>query len=174
MPHHRPPTSTTPRSTGRRGRSAGAGSGSRSCARSAIVGSRSSSATCGSTGCSGGALRSRPHSCSSGSSAGTKKAVRSIAGPTLLRGYDADDRDDPHPGAHREPGRPHEHRAPFSADRSPVLGGGALPPLRGAVWFDTGFARIQGEPFQFATSEDPGPSGSGWRTRVLRSASACG
>ena len=41
----------------------------------------------------------------------------------------------------------------------PNLGVGGLPPIRGAIWFDAGFARIPGEPFRFSTSEDPGPLG---------------
>ena len=84
---------------------------------------------------------------------------RSIAGPTLLRGYDARNRDDPHPELiGSQVGLMNlEFRFPL-VDR-PTLGLGGLPPLRGAVWFDTGFARIPGEPFQFATSVDPGPLG---------------
>jgi hypothetical protein len=84
---------------------------------------------------------------------------RSIAGPTLLRGYDARNSDDPHPELiGSQVGLMNvEFRFPL-IDR-PALGTGGLPPLRGAVWFDTGFARIPGEPFKFATSVDPGPLG---------------
>jgi len=84
---------------------------------------------------------------------------RSIGGPTLLRGYDARDRDDPHPELiGSQVGLMNlEFRFPL-IDR-PSFGVGGLPPIRGAVWFDTGFARIPGVPFQFATSEDPGPLG---------------
>ena len=84
---------------------------------------------------------------------------RSIAGPTLLRGYDARDRDDPHPELiGSQVGLMNvEFRFPL-IDR-PALGAGGLPPIRGAVWFDTGFARIPGESFKFATSQEPGPFG---------------
>ena len=84
---------------------------------------------------------------------------RTIAGPTLLRGYDAEDGDDPHPELiGSQVGLVNlEFRFPL-VDR-PFVGIGGLPPLRGAVWFDAGFARIPGLPFQFATSDEPGPFG---------------
>lgn len=84
---------------------------------------------------------------------------RSIAGPTLLRGYDARNSDDPHPELIGSQVGLMNVELRFPLIDRPALGGGGLPPIRGAVWFDAGFARIPGVPFQFATSEDPGPLG---------------
>ncbi|HEY7472541.1 MAG TPA: DPP IV N-terminal domain-containing protein [Gemmatimonadota bacterium] len=84
---------------------------------------------------------------------------RSIAGPTLLRGYDARNRDDPHPELIGSQVGLMNVELRFPLIDRPALGTGGLPPIRGAVWFDTGFARIPGEPFKFATSVDPGPFG---------------
>jgi Tol biopolymer transport system component len=84
---------------------------------------------------------------------------RSIGGPTLLRGYDPRDRDDPHPELIGSQVGLVNLELRFPLIDRPSLGVGGLPPIRGAVWFDTGFARIPGEPFQFATSKDPGPFG---------------
>jgi outer membrane protein assembly factor BamA len=84
---------------------------------------------------------------------------RSIAGPTLLRGYDARDSEDPHPELIGSQLGLMNIELRFPLIDRPAFGAGGLPPIRGAVWFDTGFARIPGLPFQFATSEDPGPLG---------------
>jgi Tol biopolymer transport system component len=84
---------------------------------------------------------------------------RSIAGPTLLRGYDARNSDDPHPELIGSQVGVMNLEFRFPLIDRPMLGAGGLPPIRGAVWFDTGFARIPGEPFKFATTEDPGPFG---------------
>lgn len=88
---------------------------------------------------------------------------QSIGGPTLLRGYD-----------YREDGdligteiglANLEFRFPII--ERPLLGGSALPPIRGAVWYDIGYANCgntdpcghQGASWKFATSEDAGPLG---------------
>lgn len=79
---------------------------------------------------------------------------QSIGGPTLLRGYDYRDL--------RLRGTKVgvvnlEFRFPII--ERPRLGSSLLPPLRGAAWFDVGFARRDGTPFQFSTSEEAGPFG---------------
>lgn len=84
---------------------------------------------------------------------------RTIAGPTLLRGYDPEARDDPHPELIGSQVGVMNLEFRFPLIDRPLVGIGGLPPLRGAVWFDAGFARIPGRPFQFATSEEPGPFG---------------
>ena len=84
---------------------------------------------------------------------------RSIAGPTLLRGYDARDNEDPHPELIGSQLGLMNVEVRFPLIDRPNLGIGGLPPIRGAVWFDAGFARIPGEPFRFSTSEEPGPLG---------------
>ena len=84
---------------------------------------------------------------------------RSIAGPTLLRGYDARDNEDPHPELIGSQLGLMNVEVRFPLIDRPNLGVGGLPPIRGAVWFDAGFARIPGEPFRLSTSEDPGPLG---------------
>ncbi|CAN5806112.1 hypothetical protein BH20GEM1_BH20GEM1_19370 [soil metagenome] len=84
---------------------------------------------------------------------------RSIAGSTLLRGYDARNSEDPHPELIGSQVGVMNVELRFPLIDRPMLGAGGLPPIRGAVWFDAGFARIPGVPFKFATSEDPGPFG---------------
>jgi Tol biopolymer transport system component len=93
---------------------------------------------------------------------------QSIGGPTLLRGYDF--QDDRLVGTNV--GLMNlEFRFPL-VDR-PVIAGGGFPPLRGALWFDIGYARTdiscrdesssslfcEDIPFKFATSQDAGPLG---------------
>ncbi|MFN2383409.1 MAG: DPP IV N-terminal domain-containing protein [Gemmatimonadota bacterium] len=79
---------------------------------------------------------------------------QSIGGPTLLRGYDY--RDVRLRGT--KVGVVNlEFRFPII--ERPRLGTSLLPPLRGAAWFDVGFARREDVPFKFSTSDDPGPFG---------------
>lgn len=93
---------------------------------------------------------------------------QSIGGPTLLRGFDFS-REGALVGT--EVGLFNlEFR--FPVVERPVLGGSALPPIRGAVWYDIGYANCGGgdlcrhqrtsaedDTWQFATSEDAGPLG---------------
>ncbi|HUP01327.1 MAG TPA: DPP IV N-terminal domain-containing protein [Gemmatimonadota bacterium] len=105
---------------------------------------------------------------------GDNLRLQSIGGPTLLRGYDF--REDSLVGS--QIGLLNlEFRFPIV--ERPVLGGAGFPPIRGAIWYDLGFASCGNEQcphlrprvpeegelsernakFRFSTSEDAGPLG---------------